>query len=405
MPADFAQLKEHASALHELLREHKDRKVQSHLRKLVYQLEMMAEAPDHVSESTRDLARWLAGLCDAEHGALVQRYAGAPNGGDAPRIGLHVKEQKIHLHDGIALYSEVERGVKHLAGMLGVSGVQAVPVADRIPWFANALLEHLREDREVGNQLHQLALTTMESLRSVQEVLVGIGDESPELRHVAMMLSHPIPADPQEARDYLKQVSTNLQQVQRKMVEDGRRMRHDIDDRMQDFETVSSQIASMQQQTRSDALTGLPNRRALKEFLAEQQSAKQISLAMVDIDQLQLINAAVGEAVGDRCLCEIAELFGSRIRAKDMLFRIGGDEFVVVFPGVGGNGAKQAALGMHSSVCQKPLALAGKKVQVKVSFGVAARLDGERLHAWLKRADAALYVAKGKGGDGVELAP
>jgi len=182
-------------------------------------------------------------------------------------------------------------------------------------------------------------------------------------------------------------------------------MRHDIDDRMQDFETVSSQIAAMQQQTRSDGLTGLPNRRALKAFLAEQQSAEQISLAMVDIDQLQQINAAVGESVGDRCLCEIAERFGSRIRAKDMLFRIGGDEFVVVFPGVGGKGAEQAALGMHSSVCQKPLALAGKKVPVKVSFGVAARLEGERLHAWLKRADAALYVAKGKGGNSVELAP
>jgi len=289
--------------------------------------------------------------------------------------------------------------------MLGVAGVQAVPVADRISWFAHVLLEHLREDRELGCQLHQLALTTMESLRSVQQVLVGMGSESPELRHVAMMLSHPVPDDPQQARDYLKQISVDLQQVQRKMVADGRRMRHDIDDRVQDFEDVSSQIASMQQQARSDALTGLPNRRALKDFLAEQRSQEMISLAMVDIDQLQQINSTMGKDVGDRCLCEIADIFSGRIRANDMLFRIGGDEFVVVFPGIGGKGAVQAALGMHGSVCQKTLQLLGKKVKVQLSFGVAQRMGDERLHAWLKRADAALYVAKGKGGNSVELAP
>ncbi|MDQ6965258.1 MAG: GGDEF domain-containing protein [Mariprofundales bacterium] len=402
---DFAQLKEHALALHDLLRDHKDRKVQMHLRKLVYQLEMMEGGAAQLPESVRELVRWLTGLCDAEHGALVKRYAGDPDGGDAPRIARHVKEQKRHLHEGMVLYSEVERGVKHLAGMLGVSGVQSVAVPDRISWFANALLEHLREDREVGRQLHQLALTTMESLRSVQEVLLGMGDESPELRHVKVMLSNPIPDDPQEAHHYLMQVSANLQQVQRQMVDEGRRMRHDIGDRLHDFETVSSQIASMQQQTRSDTLTGLPNRRALKEFLAEQPLQDTVSLAMVDVDRLQQINESAGEAAGDRALCEIAELFSGRIRERDMLFRIGGDEFVVVFPGVNGAGAVQAALGLHGSVCQKPLALAGRRVGIELSFGVAERLPDERLHAWLKRADAALYVVKGRGGNGVELAP
>ena len=404
MPADLAQIKEHAAALHDLLRDHNNRKVQSHLRKLIYQLELMEQLPDQVPESARALAGWLARMCDAEHGTLVRRYPGDPDEGDAARIDHHVGERRAQLHAGMALQSEVERGVKHLAGMLGLSGVQAVPLRERISWFAAALLAHLREDREVGEHLHQLALTTMESLRSVQEVLLGMGEESPELRHVAMMLSQPIPDDPVEARDYLKQVSADLQRVQRKMVEEGKRMRRDINDRVRDFEDVSSRIASMQQQARSDGLTGLPNRRALKDFLAEQPRQATISLAMVDIDRLRQVNAASGEEVGDRCLCAVAELFSGRIRADDMLFRIGGDEFVVVFPGVAAKGAAQAAEGLRQSVCAKPLALAGGKVALTVSLGVAERTAGERLHAWLKRADAALYVAKGRGGNRTEVA-
>jgi len=219
------------------------------------------------------------------------------------------------------------------------------------------------------------------------------------LQHVAMMLSRPIPDDPVQARHYLKQISHDLQHIQHKMIEGGKRMRRDIDARVQAFEDVSNQLSAAQEQARSDALTGLPNRRSLIDFLTGQPQQTVVSLTIMDIDQLQQINDLAGEVGGNRCLCDIADLLIERVRVDDMVFRVGGDEFIVVFPGIGGDDATQAAQALHASIDQMALSLSGQTIHVRSSFGLAERLADEPLHAWIKRADAALYVAKGRGGN------
>jgi diguanylate cyclase (GGDEF)-like protein len=405
MMSDLDQVKQHADALYELLRDNADSNVKAHLRKLLYQLEMM-DGTATVAPHTRCLSTWLAQLCDVEHGMLVKHYPDEPNEMDEINIDRHVKGQQEQLRTGMVLQSKVAQGVKHLAGMLGASGLHEVAVHDQIAWFANVLLEHLREDRDMGNTLHELALATMESLRAVQTMLVGIGEESPELQHVAMMLSRPIPDDPVEAREYLKTVNTDLQHVQRKMIEGGKQMQHDIDGRVQAFEEVSSQLSSVQKQARSDVLTGLPNRRALTDFLTEHAQQAVMSLAIMDIDHLQQVNDLAGEAGGNRCLCEIADLLIGRLRNDDMVFRVGGDEFVAVFPAVGGQAAVQAVQSLYDSIdSMPPLSFAGGTIKVRVSFGLAERAANESLHDWIKRADAALYVAKSKGGGSLEVSP
>ncbi|RMH51732.1 MAG: GGDEF domain-containing protein [Zetaproteobacteria bacterium] len=400
---DFGEVRGHASALHDLLRDHKDRRIQHHLRKLVLQLEMMEEAATTVPESARTLAAWLARLCDAEHGALVRRWPGEEDPADALRIEAHVALQKERLLAGAALQTEVERGVKHMAGMLGIPGARAIPVAERIAWFAEALLEHLRQDRETIRQLHRLAQATMESLRAVQQLLLGLDEESPELQQVSIMLARPVPEDPVAARAHLQRINDELQQAQRRMIERGRRMRSALDARVRDLSGLSDRLSAMERQARSDSLTGLPNRRALKEFLADQPPGRTMSLAMIDIDRLREINTAGGREQGDRALCAAAEAMAARLRAEDLLFRIGGDEFVALFPGIDADHALQAARGLLESVCARPSA--DGQPGVRISVGVAERRAGEKPLPWLKRADAALYVAKGRGGGCVELAP
>jgi len=403
--SDLDKVKQHADALYELLRDNADGEIKAHLRKLIYQLEMMDQDAT-VEPQTRSLSGWLAQLCDVEHGMLVKRYPDEPNDLDEISIDRHVKGQQEQLRTGMVLQSKVAQGVKHLAGMLGASGLQAVPLPDQLGWFANVLLEHLREDRDMGNTLHELALATMESLRAVQEMLVSIGEESPELQHVAMMLSRPIPDDPVEAREYLKKVNNDLQHVQRKMIEGSKQMQHDIDNRVQAFEDVSSQLSSVQKKARSDVLTGLPNRRALTDFLTEHAQQAVMSLAIMDIDHLQQVNDLAGEAGGNRCLCDIADLLIGRLRNHDMVLRVGGDEFVIVFPAVGGQAAVLAAQGLNDSLdAMPPLSFAGGTIKIRVSFGLAERAANESLHDWIKRADAALYVAKAKGGGCLEVSP
>jgi len=404
MTTDLSELKLHASALYELLQESDNRDANAHLRKIIYQLEMMDAASQVVPQSERELANWLVYICDAEHGTLVKHYPDEPNTHDAASIDQHVKVRRKQLQSGMMLQANVERGVKHLAGMLGTSGPQGMAVADRIPWFANVLLEHLRQDQEMGKKLHELALATMESLRSVQEMLVGIGTESPELQHVATMLSQPVPQDPAEARDYLQQISHSLQQVQRNMIEGSARMQDDIGDRVQAFEDVSSQFSEAQDNIRSDTLTGLPNRKALTGFLMQQPGHTSLSLAILDIDQLQQINAITGQAGGNRCLCDLADLLIGCVRPDDMVFRVGGDEFIIVFPGMDHQTASQSVQGLQHEIHFMQFNLTGHDIQLRVSFGLAERASHETLHNWIKRADAALYVAKGKGGNRIEIA-
>jgi len=405
MKDDLDALKQHTDTLYDLLRDYPHNEVKALLRKMIYQLEMMDHAAATVPASARALSHWLVDLCDAEHGMLVKHYPDEPNDLDAIQIDHHVKTQQEQLRTGMLLEAKMARGMKHLAGMLGAPGLQTVALPDQMAWFANVLLEHLREDRDMADKIHELAQVTMESLRSVQTMLEGIGEKSPELQHVAVMLSQPIPDDPVQARDYLKKVNDDLQHVQRKMIKGSKHMQRDIDGRVEAFEGVSTQLSSVQKHLRSDALTGLPNRRALTDFLTEHAHQSVMSLLIMDIDQLQQINDLAGEAGGNRCLCDIADVLMARVRNDDMVFRVGGDEFVVVFPAVGGQAAIQAAQSLYDSIHAMPsFCFPSGNVHVRVSFGLAERAKHEALHDWVKRADAALYVAKGKGGGCMEVA-
>ncbi|MDX8408746.1 MAG: GGDEF domain-containing protein [Mariprofundales bacterium] len=402
---EMEQIKEQLVALREQLKEHNNPKAQAALRKIIYKIEMLESDTSGVPQSALDLARWLTRLADAEHGTLIKRYPRQPDNADATQIEHHVEDQRTRLHEGATLHSEVTRGIKHMAGMLGVNGAQAVETNRKIGWLAEALLTHLQHQREAGKQLHEMMLATMGSLQAMQEMLVDMGEESPELRQVAIMLAQPVPENPLEARDHFRRINADLKQVQRTIQQTGGRLKHQLDGSMEAFADITQKLAREQQQTRSDALTGLPNRRALKEHLSTQAGDAVMTLAMIDIDGLRQINNRLGESAGDQLLREIADRIGARIRAEDMLFRIGGDEFMVLLSAVHGEGALQAALGLCSCITQPAPKLAGKKVRVTITIGLAERHQGEKLHAWLKRSDAALYVAKGHGGNRAELAP
>jgi len=403
--ADLEPIKEQILALRGLLKEHQNPKVQKHLRQIIYKIEMLESATSGVPQSALDLARWLTRLADAEHGTLIKRYPRQAENADATQIEHHVEEQRARLHEGTTLHSEVTRGVKHMAGMLGIQGAQTIETTRKIGWLAEALLTHLQHQREAGKQLHELMLATTGSLQAMQEMLVDMGEESPELRQVAIMLAQPVPEDPLEARDHFKRINEDLKQVQRTIQQTGGRLKRQIDGSIEAFADITQRLAREQLQTRSDALTGLPNRRALKEYLSSQAGDTVMTLAMIDIDGLRQINNLLGESAGDQLLLQVAERIGARIRADDMLFRIGGDEFMVVLSAVHGEGALQAAHGLCNCITQPAPELADKKVRVTITIGLAERHQGERLHAWLKRSDAALYVAKGHGGNRAELAP
>ena len=154
-----------------------------------------------------------------------------------------------------------------------------------------------------------------------------------------------------------------------------------------------------------DVMTGLLNRTAfeaeLARLVAESQRYGGGALLLVDLDGFKARNDMHGHAAGDDLLRRVAGALRGRLRATDVLGRLGGDEFVAVLPRAGRADAVRAAEGLVDAVRR---AGAEPPPPVTASVGVtlmAPSLDAAHL---LARADAAMYEAKGAGGDGVTLA-
>lgn len=160
------------------------------------------------------------------------------------------------------------------------------------------------------------------------------------------------------------------------------------------------------QLARKDPLTGVGNRRALDEKLSEVCAAQArsdaaCSLLLIDIDNFKEFNDEFGHAVGDEILVRLTELIEFRIRGADTVYRIGGEEFVVVLEGEKKESARRLAEQLRTLVEDYDLTPEGR---VTISLGVAELGYGETPDEWLRRADVALYESKRSGRNQTSLA-
>lgn len=145
-----------------------------------------------------------------------------------------------------------------------------------------------------------------------------------------------------------------------------------------------------------DSLTGAGNRRLLDDVLAELPEDGhhgEFSLLMLDIDHFKVVNDQYGHAIGDRCLNRLAHLLMTDLEPTQRLFRYGGEEFVVLVQG-GVAAAQALAERLRSDVEHSQLI---REAMITVSIGIATRVAHESVHAWMRRADGALYDAKQQG--------
>jgi two-component system cell cycle response regulator len=149
----------------------------------------------------------------------------------------------------------------------------------------------------------------------------------------------------------------------------------------------------------TDALTGVFNRRYLEAYFELQKRGAQDSafaLLLLDIDRFKQINDRLGHAAGDAALRQIAERLLGHVRASDMVVRVGGEEFVVLMPGADRATAETVAERLRAVIADTPFTVAGEKIAVTVSIGIATgAVAGSR--GLLAEADGALYASKRKG--------
>lgn len=155
-----------------------------------------------------------------------------------------------------------------------------------------------------------------------------------------------------------------------------------------------------------DPLTGVKNRRSMDEELDlaatnAERTGLPYALVMLDLDHFKQINDVYGHGVGDNVLTDLVALIEHNTRKSDQLFRYGGEEFVLLLPGVDGDSLQRVMENLQQ-VLRKHLKYPGGPVTS--SFGVALLRHGESLDSWLTRADEALYKAKESGRDRIVFA-
>ena len=163
-------------------------------------------------------------------------------------------------------------------------------------------------------------------------------------------------------------------------------------------------LEKMSHQARHDNLTGLLGHRAFQEALDERLGAgatgSAITLAAIDIDDFKLVNDEHGHPMGDEALCHVAEALRGAVRDQDNVFRVGGEEFAVLLPGVSAADALPVAERLRAAVADAPFA-----PSLRVSIGLASwPEDAPDRQTLLERADAALYAAKRAGKERTVLA-
>ena len=158
------------------------------------------------------------------------------------------------------------------------------------------------------------------------------------------------------------------------------------------------------EQASTDPLTGLANRRYGLEMLrqaAQAHSAASPSAVMLcDLDGFKGINDRYGHDAGDQVVLAVAAVLQSNTRDGDTVVRWGGDEFLIVVPGIAPPALNELAERLRTRVTEAMLLDDQEHaIGVSMSIGIAEMFDKELLDSWIKRADEALYVAKTGGRD------
>ena len=167
---------------------------------------------------------------------------------------------------------------------------------------------------------------------------------------------------------------------------------------------LRTQVDRLSRDSRTDALTGVANRRAFDDAMRRltkeaAENADSLCLVMVDIDHFKAFNDEHGHLTGDRVLRFVAQEMEQCVKGRDMLARYGGEEFAVLLPSTPLDGAVMLAESIRAIIeAQRVRNESGEDLpKVTISLGVASYNADEDIAGFIERADACLYASKENG--------
>ena len=173
---------------------------------------------------------------------------------------------------------------------------------------------------------------------------------------------------------------------------------------------VNSLQEKLRQEAIRDSLTGLFNRRYLDEILSielarSKRENSPLIILMLDIDHFKNINDIYGHQVGDTVLQSVSNALKTSVRAGDIVCRYGGEEFILVFPGMKAEDGRTRAEKLRGMIASQTVRERGQLISVTISIGGSVfPNDGNSSDELIYMADLALYRAKQNGRNRVEFA-
>lgn len=175
------------------------------------------------------------------------------------------------------------------------------------------------------------------------------------------------------------------------------------------FERVNSLQEKLRQEAIHDSLTGLFNRRHLDEilpieFARSKRANSPLTILMLDIDYFKKINDTYGHQVGDAVLQSVGNALKASVRAGDIVCRFGGEEFILVFPGMQAQDGQVRAEKLRRMIASQTISEKNQLISVTISIGGSVYpQDGNLYDELISLADLALYRAKQNGRNRVEF--
>lgn len=219
-----------------------------------------------------------------------------------------------------------------------------------------------------------------------------------------------------ELQGHLDNIVQQLEQHQREEEQSHQQARQEMG-RLQgrllameeEAERLRSRAREEHRQAMTDSLTGIPNRLAFDERMAEEFARWKrfhtpLALLVWDVDRFKDLNDRYGHKAGDKVLKAVAQTLQDHIRETDFLARYGGEEFVLIMTGAETDVLGELADKLRSAVADCGFHFRGSAVRVTISCGIAAFASGDTPDAVFDRADRALYRAKELGRDRCEMA-
>jgi len=379
--------------LRELIKSEDADQASRKLRQIIVETERNDEKQGTESDAhSEQVNKWLQSFLD--NGYAVELARLDKNQINVQGLAQHVEERRKLLTDGL-LVSPALSAIIRLCSTLG-HACKAQNLNEGIAELQHHLRHHLIMDEELRQEVTNLGQSLTSSLTSMEQITGNMGDDSSDLNQARSILSKQLPKEPEAAMAHLRSAADALTSAEGKLGSAVTTITEQMKASVEEVDQLRDHLKQAQEEARRDPLTGLANRRELREYF-DAMDDRPASLLVLDLDFFKKVNDTYGHDVGDEVLAEIAERLTKNTREGDIAARIGGEEFAAILMDVRVRQVFKVAEQIRESITATPVKTSAGEIPVTISIGTATRDKKESISNWKKRADIALYEAKEKG--------